>query len=66
MWRVWHEGIGGAVTLLCLAGFCGWNAVLNGRLPAEPYFVLVAAPGAIFLVSWFLRPRRQWVRQGAR
>ena len=55
----WREGIGGAVALLSLVGFYLWNWLQNGRWPEGPFFVLVAAPGLLFLICSLLeRPRR--------
>ncbi len=50
----WREGIGGAVALLSLAGFYLWMWLQNGRLPEGPFFVLVAAPGLLFLICSLL------------
>jgi hypothetical protein len=54
-----REGIGGVVTTVCLVGFYVWNLVDRGTPPKGPYFLLVAAPGILFLLSSLLsRPRR--------
>lgn len=50
-WR-W-QGIGGAITTISLAAFYLWMAILD-RLPRGPYFALVAAPGFLFLIAWFV------------
>ncbi len=50
----WHEGIGGALTLFSLAGFYIWNRLDSGRWPGGPFFLLVAAPGLLFLIYWLL------------
>ncbi len=49
-WR-W-EAIGGVITLAGLAAFYITLYLADGRLPRGPYFVLVAAPGILFLVHW--------------
>lgn len=57
-WR--REGLGGAVALSSLAGFYGWMWLLRGRPPGGPWFALLAAPAALFLLlGWLERPRRR-------
>lgn len=51
-WR-W-EGIGGAITTLSLVAFYLWLTIVGGRLPRGPYFLLVAAPGFLFLFCWLV------------
>jgi hypothetical protein len=51
-WR-W-EGLGGAITVGSLLAFCAALRVLDGRFPRGPWFALVAAPGVLFLVCWWL------------
>jgi len=47
----WKEGLGGAITILCflaalsVGGYSGSGAA---------YFLVCAAPGFLFLLSWFL------------
>jgi hypothetical protein len=60
----WREGLGGAIAIGSLAGFYLWIMVLGGRPPAGPYFLLLAAPGFLFLIAWFMR--RPIVRAVAR
>jgi hypothetical protein len=50
-WR-W-EALGGAITVGSLLGFYLFMYALDGRFPGGPFFVLVAAPGALFLAAWF-------------
>jgi hypothetical protein len=50
----WREGVGGAISVLSLAAFYGWMTILDGTPPGGPYFVLLAAPGFLFLVSRLL------------
>jgi len=58
-WR-W-EGIGGGIAAGSLAAFYGILYLADGRFPRGPYFVLVAAPGFLFLLVWavnyFYMPR---------
>lgn len=51
-WR--NEGWGGAIAVASLGAFYVWNAVVRGRLPGGPYFILVAAPGFLFLLYRYL------------
>jgi hypothetical protein len=52
-WR--HEGIGGAIAILSMAAFYLWHFILTGRPPHSPYFLLLAVPGALFVLTWLLR-----------
>jgi hypothetical protein len=54
----WHEGVGGAVTVLSFVAFYIWELILSGSLADGPFFLLVAAPGFLFLTTW-LQSRRQ-------
>lgn len=55
-----RTGLGGAITLASLVTFYFWHFLERGRFPGGPYFVLVAAPGFLFLLSSLLsRPRHQ-------
>jgi hypothetical protein len=49
----WREEIGGAVTVLSFIAFYIWNFVLSGDLADGLFFLLVAAPGFLFLASWY-------------
>lgn len=49
----WREGIGGAVTVLSLISFYIWDLARSGDFPGGPFFLLVAAPGFLFLACWF-------------
>ena len=49
-WR-W-EGLGGSITVGSLIAFYAALRIMNGRFPRGPYFALVSAPGALFLISW--------------
>ncbi len=44
-----RERPGGVVTISSLAGFYIWHYVVGGDLPGGPVFVLLAAPGALWL-----------------
>ncbi len=55
-----RKGLGGTITLACLIAFYAWHLLERGRFPGGPYFLLVAAPGTLYLLSsLFSRPRRQ-------
>lgn len=51
-WR-W-ELAGGLLTVGSLAAFYVQNALLRDRWPAGPWFLLLAAPGFLFLFAWWL------------
>ena len=52
-----RKGLGGAIATGCLVGFYLWNLLERGRFPRGPYFLLVAAPGVLFLLlSLLSRP----------
>jgi len=57
-WR-W-EGLGGGITIGSLLAFYAALRVMGGRFPRGPYFALVAAPGILFLVCWFLSRGQSW------
>lgn len=53
-------GLGGAIATGSLVGFYVWYLLDRGTFPRGPYFILVAAPGVLFLVASLLsRPRQQ-------
>ncbi len=49
-WR-W-ELLGGALTVGGVVGFYVAPWVMDGRFPRGPYFLLIAAPGFLFLTAW--------------
>jgi len=49
-WR--REGLGGGITVGSLLAFYALLRFTDGKFPRGPYFALVAAPGALFLLSW--------------
>ncbi len=49
----WREGLGGTISVLCLIAFYIWDFVRSGYLPGGPFFLLVTAPGVLFLACWF-------------
>jgi hypothetical protein len=51
-WR-W-EAVGGGMTVGSMLAFYALLRVIDGRFPRGPYFALVAAPGALFLLSWVI------------
>jgi hypothetical protein len=57
-----QKGVGGTVATGSLIAFYGWNLLERGRFPTGPYFLLVAAPGILFLLSWLLSRRPQEMR----
>jgi hypothetical protein len=54
--------LGGAIATVCLIAFYLWSLLERGRFPGGPYFVLVAAPGFLFLLSSLT----SWPQQKAR
>jgi hypothetical protein len=55
-----RKGLGGAIATGSLIGFYFWNVLDHGTFPRGPYFLLVAAPGLLFLLSSLLsRPPQQ-------
>ena len=56
-WR-W-EGLGGGITVGSLLAFYAALRVMDGRFPRGPWFALVAAPGVLFLVCWWLSRHRE-------
>lgn len=50
----WREGPGGAVAALSLLAFYAWEYANSGSLAGGPYFFLVATPGFLFLLCWWL------------
>ena len=52
--------LGGAIATGSLLGFYVWYLLDRGTFPGGPYFILVAAPGVLFLVASLLSiPRQQ-------
>lgn len=45
-----YERAGGWVSVTSLLAFYVWHLVVAGRFPGGPWFALVAAPGAIYIV----------------
>ena len=55
-----RKGLGGAIAIGSLIAFYVWNLLERGTFPRGPYFILIASPGILFLLSSLLsRPRRQ-------
>ena len=52
-------GLGGAIATGSLVGFYVWCLLDRGTFPRGPYFILVAAPGVLFLVASLLSGPRQ-------
>jgi len=55
-WR--FERIGGLIALACLLAFYSLEYVGDGSLPKGSAFLLISAPGAIFLLSGYLRAKK--------
>jgi hypothetical protein len=45
------ELLGGAIAVLSLLGFYIWHFIVAGRIAEGPWFVIVAAPGLLFLIA---------------
>ncbi len=54
-----REGLGGAIATCSLISFYLWLIIAHGQLPRGPYFLLVALPGILFIISWFLSRTEQ-------
>jgi hypothetical protein len=50
----WREGVGGAITVGSLALFYLWMFARDGRLPSGPFFLLLAAPGILYIIGALL------------
>lgn len=48
------EGLGAMITIGSLIGIYITILIIRGYLPRGPFFVLFAAPGFFFLISWLL------------
>ncbi len=53
----WHPGLGGIITTFSLLAFYVWEFVYSGDLAGKSYFFLLAAPGLLFLIYWWLSER---------
>jgi hypothetical protein len=62
-WR--REGLGGAITVVSMLAFYLWMRILRGCYPRGPYFLLVAAPGLLFLACWVIARNASRGRTGA-
>ena len=51
-WR--REILGGALAIGSLIAFYLWLLIIDGKFPRGPFFFLVAAPGILFMINWFL------------
>jgi len=54
----WREAQGAVITLISVAGFYLLSFFVSGRFPKGPYFLIVALPGLVFLISWLQNKRR--------
>ena len=57
-----RKGLGGAIAVGSLIAFYVWNLLERATFPRGPYFLLVAAPGILFLLSSLLSQSRQQMR----
>lgn len=58
MLLAWKKELPGAlVTIVSIVAFYAGIWLLRGNLPRGPYFLLVAAPGLLFLADWWLYHR---------
>jgi hypothetical protein len=48
----WREAVGGGITIACLLGFHTLYAVTEGSLPPGWAWLVLAAPGFLFLWCW--------------
>jgi hypothetical protein len=53
----YREELGGILALGCLIAFYVWNLLRSGHWPQGPFFILMAAPGFLFLLAGFLSHR---------
>lgn len=53
----WREGLGGGIAIFSLLAFYAWEFAYSGDLAGGPFFFLVAAPGLLFLIYWWLSRR---------
>jgi hypothetical protein len=53
----WREAGGAALAGASLTAFYLSYALLNGRLPGGPWFLIFTAPAALFFASWFAHRR---------
>ncbi len=52
-----HARLGGWITLGSLVAFYLWNLYAVGSFPRGPYFILFAAPGALYLLADWMHRR---------
>ena len=54
----WKEGLGAAITLASLLAFyLVYGLLLSGRLSGGPAFIVLTAPGFLFLAHWLLEQK---------
>jgi hypothetical protein len=54
----YREEFGGAFAVACLAAFYIWNMLCYRQMPRGPFFLLVAAPGILFVATGLLSHHR--------
>jgi len=52
-WR--REGLGGGLTVAGLAAFYLYSLLLLGQMPRRPFFLILSAPGFLFLLYYLIR-----------
>lgn len=57
-----HERVGGIIATGSLLAFYVWNILERGIPPKGPYFLLVTAPGILFLLSSLFSKRPREMR----
>ena len=53
-----QERMGGLITIFSLGAFYVWHILQSGHLPSGPFFIILAAPGLLFLITWGLDRRK--------
>ena len=53
----WNELLGGAVAIANMLAFYAVAFAASGRVPAGPYFALLAAPAVLFLLHGYFARR---------
>jgi hypothetical protein len=56
-WR--RELIGGSVTIGSMLAFYLWLRLMDGQFPRGPLFLLIIAPGLLFLLVWAMERQEE-------
>ena len=54
----WREGLGASITISSFAAFYLSDLIFTGTWPSGPFFALLASPGILFALYWFLSTKR--------